>query len=82
MTALTELQKAVLMTDRPDYGLWAGDIGTVVAVWGGGAGYEVEFVRGDGSTIAVLSLSKDGVRAMNRADILGVRIARSSSSTS
>lgn len=73
MAALTELQKVVLTKDLAGQSLKAGDIGTVVAVWGDGSGYEVEFMRGDGSTIAVLTLGKDDVRPMTGTEIPSVR---------
>lgn len=73
MAALSKLQKVVLTKDLADQPLKAGDIGTVVAVWAGGSGYEVEFVRGDGSTIAVVTLGKDDVRPMGDTDIASVR---------
>lgn len=47
----------VLTTDLPEYGLHAGDIGTVVLVHHQGAGYEVECMTLDGETIAVVTLA-------------------------
>lgn len=76
MATLSELQKVVLTKDLSDYGLKVGDMGTVVAVWGDGDSYDVEFVRGDGSTIAVLTLHKAQVRAMTGTEIPSVRETR------
>lgn len=51
-----ELDRVILTEDLPDHGLKAGDVGTVVLVHRGGAGYEVEFVALDGETFAVVSV--------------------------
>jgi hypothetical protein len=59
---IKELDPIVLSVDLPEYGLQAGDIGTVVLVHQGGAGYEVEFVALDGETIAVTTLTHDQAR--------------------
>jgi hypothetical protein len=44
----------VLLRDLPEHRLKAGDIGTVVLVHDGGAGYEVEFSTLAGETMAHL----------------------------
>jgi hypothetical protein len=48
-------------------------VGAVVHVYEGGKAYEVEFVTGEGETVAVTTLSKSDIRPMQRADILHVR---------
>ena len=58
-----ELDRVVLAEDLPEHGLQAGDVGTVVLVHEGGAGYEVEFVALDGETLAVVSLYARQVRS-------------------
>ena len=58
-----ELDRVILTEDLPDYGLEAGDVGTVVLVHSGGAGYEVEFVALDGETIAVVSAHPHQIRS-------------------
>ena len=40
---IKELDDVILACDLPEHGLSAGDIGTVVLVHRGAAGYEVEF---------------------------------------
>lgn len=57
-----ELDRVVLAESLPNYGLEAGDVGTVVLVHGGGTGYEVEFVALDGETVAVATVRADQVR--------------------
>jgi hypothetical protein len=40
---MQELDSVVLAVDRPEWGLVAGDVGTIVHVYGEGEAYEVEF---------------------------------------
>jgi hypothetical protein len=70
---INELDSVVLNADLPDLGLKAGDIGTVVMVHEGGAGYEVEFVALDGETLAVATLDADRVRPVSRREIASAR---------
>lgn len=50
----------------------SGDVGTVVGVYGNG-GYEVEFMAGDGHTIAVVTLSETDIRPRHGREVLHVR---------
>ena len=50
---IAELDRVILTEDLLEYGLKAGDIGTVVLLHRGGEGYEVEFATLDGETLAV-----------------------------
>ncbi|WP_448595806.1 DUF4926 domain-containing protein [Thermoflexus hugenholtzii] len=70
---IRELDSVVLMRDLPEHGLRAGDVGVVVHVYGEGIGFEVEFVTGDGKTVAVVTLSRDEVRPIGKEEILHVR---------
>jgi ATP-dependent exoDNAse (exonuclease V) alpha subunit len=69
---ITELQTVALTRDDPEHGLVAGDIGTVVHVYGDKGAAEVEFVRADGLTVAVLTLRESEIRAL-KADMLHAR---------
>lgn len=69
---MKELQCAVLTTDLPEYGLSAGDIGTIVLVHGE-EGYEVEFVTLDGETLAIVSLHPDQLRPVESREIAHAR---------
>jgi hypothetical protein len=40
---MQELESVVLAVDWPEWGLVAGDVGTIVHVYGEGEAYEVEF---------------------------------------
>ena len=70
---IKELDQIVLKENLSDYGLQAGDIGTVVLIHQNGKGYEVEFVALDGETIAVVSLFANQVRSIKKREIAIVR---------
>jgi len=50
----------------------------VVAVYEGTGGLEVEFFRADGSTRAVITLSRKDVRSARRSEAVAVRSLRRS----
>jgi len=64
---------AVLLQDLPEEKLKAGDVGTVVHVHKGGAGYEVEFMTLAGETLCVTTLRANQVRPIARCDMAHVR---------
>lgn len=70
---MEELESAVLTRDIPESGLDEGDVGTVVHRYEGGSSYEVEFVTGEGRTVAVLTLAAEDLRQLEDRDILHVR---------
>jgi hypothetical protein len=70
---IKELDDIVLRDELPEQGLTEGDVGTVVLIHSGGAGYEVEFTSLDGETIAVVTLRADQVRAVGHREISHVR---------
>jgi hypothetical protein len=70
---LQETELAVLTVDLPEYGLKAGDVGTVVLVHGR-KGYEVEFMTLDGETVAVSSLQAAQVRPISSREVAHVHI--------
>ena len=63
----------VLTQDLPDEGLQTGDIGTVVHIHQGGAGYEVEFITLAGETVAIATLLPTQLRPIAKRDIAHVR---------
>lgn len=73
MSEIRELDRVVLQGDLPEHGLQAGDIGTVVLVHDGGAGYEVEFCTLGGQTIGVATLNTDQVRPAAESEIAHAR---------
>lgn len=70
---IKELDTIVLSHDVKEFGLKQGDIGAVVHVYNGDSAYEVEFVTGEGDTLAVLTLTAEDVRPMKEHEILHVR---------
>ena len=62
----------VLRTDIPESGLKIGDVGAVVHIHSPES-FEVEFVTGEGYTVAVLTLEADDLRPMEQGEILHVR---------
>lgn len=60
---IRELETIVLTRDLPEYGLSKGDIGAVVHCYDGGDALEIEFVTGEGHTIAVVTLEAKDVRS-------------------
>lgn len=66
-------ERAVLTHDLPQQDLRAGDVGTVVHVYGDGAAYEIEFFALDGRTLDVVTVAADQVRPVGRHDMLHVR---------
>ena len=70
---IRELDTVVLVHDLEAYGLTHGDVGAVVHCYKDGITFEVEFVTGEGSTIAVLTLSQQDIRPMHAQEILHVR---------
>jgi hypothetical protein len=70
---LAEHSIVVLNADIPGAGLYAGDVGAVVHVHGEGKAYEVEFVYGDGTTIALLTLDAEYVRPIASGELLHAR---------
>lgn len=63
----------VLTQDVREVSLEAGDIGTVVHVHPGGAGYEVEFMTLAGETLAVVTLRPVQLRSIQPRDVAHVR---------
>jgi hypothetical protein len=72
MPPLRELDTVVLLNDRPQAGLRAGDLGAVVQVYAPDA-VEVEFVTASGRTLSVETLGTDDVRPVGDDDMLTVR---------
>jgi hypothetical protein len=70
---ISELDIVVLAEDIEVHALKRGDIGTVVHAYAEAAAYEVEFVTGEGETVAVLTLTADKIRPMHEHEILHVR---------
>jgi hypothetical protein len=71
---ISELDVVVLTRDLTDFGLKAGDVGTVVLVHDRGAGFEVEFITFTGETLAVVTLPSDAIRSIREREIAHARV--------
>ncbi len=69
---MKELDTVVLRRELPEVGLEAGDVGVIVHCHGDDA-YEVEFVSGEGGTLAVVTLAATDLRPIEAREILHVR---------
>ena len=70
---MNEHDCVVLTRSLPEHGLCAGDMGAVVHVYPNCTAFEVEFVSGDGSTIALVTLAASDVRPLADSEILHAR---------
>ncbi len=71
---IKEFDPVVLTESLPDEGLEAGDVGWVVLVHRGGAGFEVEFVTLAGETVSVVTVSANSVRPVGPKEIAHARL--------
>lgn len=74
---IKEHERVALNVALPEYDLEPGDVGTVVHVYKGGAGYEVEFFSVTGDTIAVAFVETDQVRALHPLERVHARMPKS-----
>ncbi len=61
---IRELNTVVLARDIEDHGLKRDDIGAVVHCYKDNLAFEVEFVTGEGETVALLTLAREDIRPM------------------
>ena len=73
---INELDTVVLTRDAPEHRLARGDLGTVVFRYPGGQAFEVEFLTGEGGTVAVLTLEPSEVRRLGPEEIRHARRLR------
>jgi hypothetical protein len=76
---INEHHCVVLSGGIPEAGLEAGDIGTVVHIHKGEAGYEVEFMTLAGDTVVVVTLRLAQLRSIQPRDVAHVRKLRAAS---
>ncbi|WP_077922404.1 DUF4926 domain-containing protein [Spirosoma sp. 209] len=70
---MTEFDLIVLQEDIPGKRLKAGDIGTIVTVYGESKAFEVEFVTLTGESVAVETLLPHQIRPVRSSEIMSVR---------
>lgn len=70
---MNEHDTVVLNRSLPEHGLQPGDVGAIVHVYENEQAFEVEFVSGDGATVAVATLLPAEIRPVAEREILHVR---------
>jgi hypothetical protein len=70
---IPEFSRVALTEDLPAHSLRAGDIGAVVTVYDGGAGYAVEFFSLTGQTVAVAVVRASQVRPVEDREVASAR---------
>ncbi|MCO6454358.1 MAG: DUF4926 domain-containing protein [Pirellulaceae bacterium] len=70
---VAEHSLVLLDCDPPHEELKRGDVGTVVHVYKGGRGYEVEFVDGVGRTVALITVGANDARPIAAGELLDAR---------
>ena len=70
---LEEHDRIVLTDDISDFGLKAGDVGTIVHMYPNGEAFEVEFLTLDGNTAALASVLPSQARPVTHTDITHAR---------
>ena len=66
---IREFERVVLTVDLPQYGLQAGDVGTVADIHPSGKAYEVEVFRVDGSTYDVVTVQEGQIRPATKYEV-------------
>jgi len=70
---ITEHSLVVLDREPEHEKLHRGDVGTIVHVYKDGVAYEVEFVDGGGSTVALITVDANDVRRIESGELLHTR---------
>ena len=70
---IREFEQVVFTVDLPQYGLLAGDVGTVADIHPSGIAYEVEVFRVDGSTYDVVTVHAGQIRAATKNEVTHAR---------
>jgi hypothetical protein len=70
---IPELERVVLTQDLEDNRFKAGDVGTIVHVYAGGEGYELEFFTLNGETIDVVTVDASQVQTVDESYITHAR---------
>lgn len=70
---IREFEQVVFTVDLPQYGLLAGDVGTVADIHLSGNAYEVEVFRVDGSTYDVVTVQEGQIRPATKNEVTHAR---------
>ena len=78
---IREFEPVVFTVDLPQYGLLAGDVGTVVDIHPSGIAYEVEVFLADGSTYDVVTVQEGQIRPATKHEVTHARAITSEEAT-
>ncbi len=78
---IREFEPVVFTVDLPQYGLLAGDVGTVVDIHPSGKAYEVEVFLADGSTYDVVTVQEGQIRPATKHEVTHARAITSAEAT-
>ncbi len=70
---IREFERAALNVNLPEFGLMAGDVGTVVDITPNGAQATLEFFNFSGDTVAVVPVRADLVRPLDANEVMHTR---------
>ena len=70
---MKELDLIALTKSVPEHDLEKGDVGTIVAIYDNGKGYEIEFATYTGETIAVITVAPHQVRPLGDRELMSAR---------
>lgn len=70
---IKEHDRVILTSDLPADGLKAGDVGTVIHIYGNDEAFEVEFLTLHGETAAIATLSASQARPVTQRDMTHAR---------
>lgn len=70
---IREFEPVVFTVDLPQYGLLAGDVGTVADIHPSGKAYEVEVFLADGSTYDVVTVQEGQIRPASKNEVTHAR---------
>ncbi len=70
---IREFEPVVFTVDLPQYGLMAGDVGTVADIHPSGKAFEVEVFRADGSTYDVVTVQEGQIRPATKNEVTHAR---------
>jgi hypothetical protein len=78
---IREFEPVVFTVDLPQYGLVAGDVGTIADIHPSGKAYEVEVFRVDGSTYDVVTVQEGQIRPATKNEVTHARTIAPTEST-
>ena len=78
---IREFEPVVFTVDLPQYGLLAGDVGTVADIHQSGKAYEVEVFLVDGSTYEVVTVQEGQIRPATGREVAHARPLESTKTT-